>query len=109
MSHLVILTKYSSDFQICLLKKIGYYKQFVLRKSVKIGKSESCIYKRHLSNLISIFNRLKKVQNCVYKKSSSENMFSHFSYPSFNNGEFVIYFAKGYTLNWAWEKKSFQK
>ena len=108
MSHLVILTKYSSDFQICLLKIIGYYLlQTICPK--KIGKSESRIYKRHLSNLISIFNRLKKVQNCVYKKSSSENMFSHFSYPSFNNGEFVIYFAKGYTLNWAWEKKSFQK
>ena len=37
-------------------------------------------------------------KTCVQEISEAQNMFS-ISYPSFNNGGFVIYFAKGYTLN----------
>ena len=33
----------------CLLKEIGISKQFAIRKSDQIGKSESCFQKRHLA------------------------------------------------------------
>ena len=38
-------------------------------------------------------------KTCVQEISEAQNMFSSISYPSYNNGGFVIYFAKGYTLN----------
>ena len=36
----------------CFLKEIVNLKQFVIKKSYKIGKSENAIHKRHLAKIV---------------------------------------------------------